>query len=207
MSGKQPTSYNLTTDRDIWENFKAGDKSALSYVYFQYFHSMLQYGIKFKDDPEFIKDCIQDVFFKLIQAGEKLSPTENIRFYLFKALKNVIYKELDKSRRNEFVEFIPMKFDAPFFLEEELTEKENASNREIALLNALNSLSDRQREIIYLRYECAMEYEQICDIMELKGDSARKLVFRAIKSMREVIDDQLKLSILFLIRFSQKHVL
>jgi len=196
----------LTKDSDIWESFKTGDQSALSYVYFQYFHSMFQYGIKFKDDPDFIKDCIQDVFLKLIQAGENLSPTENIQFYLFRALKNAIYKKLDKSKRNETVEFIPMKFDASFSCEEEIAEKENASNKEIALLNALSTLSERQREIIYLRYECAMEYDQICDIMGLKNDSARKLLFRAIKSLREVIDEQVKLPILFLIRFSRKYV-
>ena len=200
-------TYVLKQDREIWENFKSGDQSALSYVYFQYFHSMFQYGIRFKDDPEFVKDCIQDVFFKLIQAGEKLSSTENIRFYLFRALKNAIYKEIDKIKKIELVESVSMKFEAPFLLEEELAEKENASKKELALLKALNELSDRQREIIYLRFDCTMEYDQICDIMQLKNDSARKLLFRAIKSLRETIDDQLKLPILFLIRCSQKHVL
>lgn len=194
-------------ESEIWENFKSGDQSALSYVYFQYFHSLFQYGIKFKDEPEFIKDCIQDVFLKLIQAGEKLSPTENIQFYLFRALKNAIFKEIDKSKKNELVEFETFKFDAPFSVEEELSEKENVSNKEIALLKALKELSDRQREIIYLRFECAMEYDQICDMMELKSDSARKLLFRAIQSLRKIIDNQLKLPILFLFRFSKKHVL
>lgn len=197
----------MKKDREIWESFKAGDQSSLSYVYFQYFHSMFQYGIRFKDDPEFIKDCIQDVFFKLIQAGEKLGETENIQFYLFRALKNAIFKEIEKSKKNEWVEFILLKFDALFMLEEELAEKENASNKEIALLKALNKLSDRQREIIYLRYECEMEYDQICEIMQLKYDSARKLVFRAISSLKEIIEDQLQLPILFYIRFSKKHAL
>jgi RNA polymerase sigma factor (sigma-70 family) len=168
---------------------------------------MFQYGIRFKDDKEFIKDCIQDVFFKLIQAGEKLNSTENIRFYLFRSLKNTIYKEIIKNKKIEMVEFKPLTFDAPFALEEELAGRENASNNEKTLLNALNELSDRQREIIYLRYECGMEYSQICDIMQLKNDSARKLVFRAIKSLKEIIDSQLQLPILLLIRFSKKHAL
>jgi len=197
----------LTKDHDIWENFKAGDKSALSYVYFQHFNSMFQYGIKFKDDPEFVRDCIQDVFLKLIQAGDKLGSTENIRFYLFKALKNAIYKELDKSKKLEFVEFDTLKFEAPFAFKEELQEKDHPTDRELALSKALNELSDRQREIIYLRFECTMEYGQICDLMGLKSDSARKLLFRAITSLREIIDDRLKHPILLLIQFSRKHVL
>ena len=194
----------MAKDREIWENFKVGDKSALSYIYFQNFEFMFQYGMKFKDDPDFIKDCIQEVFFKLIKAGENLSPTENIRFYLFRALKNTIYKEIDKRKKTEFVEFRPLIFDASFMLEEELAEKENASNREAALLKALKSLSDRQREIIYLRFDCGMEYEQICDIMELKNDSARKLVYRAIKLLREIMGEQTQLPILLLLQFSNK---
>ena len=197
----------MKQDNEIWESFKAGDRSALSYVYFQHFHSMFQYGIRFKDDPEFIKDCIQDVFFKLIQAGEKLSSTENIKFYLFRALKNTIYKEIDKNKKTDLVEFSLLKFDSPFALEEELTEKENVSIKETALLKALSELSERQREIIYLRYECEMDYPQICEIMQLNYDSARKLVFRAIKSLRGFVDQQMHLPILLLMRFSKKHVL
>jgi RNA polymerase sigma factor (sigma-70 family) len=198
---------NLEKDSDIWENFKKGDKSALSYVYFQNFQSLFQYGIRFKDDPEFIKDCIQDLFFRLIQAGENLGPTDNIRFYLFHALKNGIYKEIEKSKRNELIDFSSLKFDGSFALEEELVEKENISNQEIALLKALKELSDRQREIIYLRYECGMEYEQICDLMQLKSDSARKLVFRAIRSLRKAMQDSKQFPVLFFFHFSKKYVL
>lgn len=197
----------MANDREIWERFKAGDKSALSYIYFQNFNSMFQYGIKFKEDPEFIKDCIQDVFYKLIQAGEKLSPTENIRYYMFRALKNTIYKELNKGQKMGQTEIIFIKFDAPFSLEEELSEKENINNKEKALLEALSCLSNRQREAIYLRYECGMEYDKICEIMELKNDSARKLVFRAIKSLKEIIESQLKFPILLTISIFRKHAL
>lgn len=196
----------MTKDKEIWKNFKLGDKSALSYIYFQNFELMFQYGIKFKDDADFIKDCIQEVFFKLIKAGDNLGDTENIRFYLFKAFKNTFYKELDKRKKIDLVEFKPLVFDAPFLLEEELEDNENISTKENALLKALNSLSDRQREIIYLRYDCGMDYEQICEIMQLKNDSARKLVYRAIKVLREIIGDQYQLPILLMLQFSKKHV-
>jgi DNA-directed RNA polymerase specialized sigma24 family protein len=76
-------------------------------------------------------------FFKLIQAGEKLSSAENIKFYLFGALKNTIYKEIDKSKKADIVEFTSLKFDSHFTLEDELTEKENVSIKEVALLKAL----------------------------------------------------------------------
>lgn len=195
----------MKTDGEIWENFKEGDKSALSFIYFQHFHSMFQYGIKFKDDPEFIKDCIQDVFFKLIKAGKNLGPTNNIRFYLFKSLKTTIFKKIEKERRLEEIGK-DLKFEAFFSLEEEITEKENATAREKSLSLALKRLSDRQREVIYLRYECGMEYSQIGDLMHLKDDSVRKLVFRAVKALRKIIEGQSGFPVLLVLQFSSKYV-
>jgi RNA polymerase sigma factor (sigma-70 family) len=168
---------------------------------------MFQYGVKFKDDPEFVKDCIQDVFIQLIRSGHNLKSTTNIRYYLLKALKNAILKELNKSRKIIFVIDAPVKFEARFVIENELAEKENASLREKALLNALNNLSDRQREIIYLRYECNMDYDQISGLLNIKVDSTRKLVFRAIKALREAIEGEMNIPILFLLQVSpQKYV-
>lgn len=189
----------MTTDKEIWERFKAGEKNALSFVYFQYFSSMFQYGIKFRDDEEFVKDCIHDVFVKLIQAGERLSSTENIRFYLFRALKNKIYKEIYKDKKEE-AQMAHLEFTARFALEEE--PEDEAGPKERALVRALKNLSDRQREIIYLRYECGMEYEEICGIMNLKNDSARKLVFRAIKALKDNIEDPIQFPILMILKFS-----
>ncbi|MGB9809863.1 MAG: RNA polymerase sigma factor [Caldanaerobacter sp.] len=196
----------MGNDYEIWEKFKIGDKSALSYIYFQNFELMFQYGIKFKDDSDFVKDCIQDVFFKLIQAGTKLGSTDNIRFYLFKALKNVIIKELDKNRKIESVKTEELYFHTSFLWEEQAFENEKKSLKEKALSKALHSLSKRQQEIIYLRYDNGMSYEQISEIMQIKNDSARKLVFRAIQSLRMILEEQLRSSVLFLIHLSKKHV-
>ncbi len=194
----------MNSDYEIWEAFKAGDKSALSYIYCQHFHSLFQYGIRFKDDPEFVKDCIQDAFYQLMKSGRQLSTTDNIRYYLFRTLKNVIYKRFEKERKAQLSEILT--FNAPFSLEEEILEKENITNTEKALVGALKNLSSRQREIIYLRYECEMEYEKICEIMNLKNDSARKLVFRAIKALREAIDGRSETPVLFFFRFALKYV-
>lgn len=102
--------------------------------------------------------------------------------------------------------FVPLEFDVTYALEEEINDKEIVLEREKALVNALKQLSPRQQEIIYLRFECGMDYDHICKIMKLKSDSARKLVFRSIKSLKEIIEDHRTAPILFFFRFSQKNV-
>ena len=199
----------MRSDRKIWENFKSGDKSALSYIYFQNFECMFQYGMKFKDDPDFVKDCIQDVFFKLIEAGTKLGSTNNIRFYLFKALKNHIIRELTRVKKNESLENCTVNFHSSFIVEEQNADNMLVLNKEKALVQALGKLSERQREIIYLRYECGMNYEGICKIMNLRNDSARKLMFRAVTSLKTIIESEVRstASVLYCLFLRLKRVL
>lgn len=197
----------LKEDAQIWERFKSGDKSAVSDIYFGYFHSMFQYGIKFRNDPEFIKDCIQDVFIKLISAGRNLGPTDNIRYYLFKALKHNIYKNLAKTKDQEFAERSVPLFGMTFSLEDEIIEKETITNTEKVIAGALSNLNSRQREIIYLRYECGMEYGQISSIMQLNPDSARKLVYRAVRLLKEAMRGERNNYLLFFLLSPVKHVI
>jgi RNA polymerase sigma factor (sigma-70 family) len=196
----------LKDDLKIWEDFKNGDKAALSLIYFEYFHSMYQYGIKFNGDSEFVKDCIQEVFFNMIRSGSRLGSTDNIRFYLFRALKNEIRKETERQRKVGLAANEIPEFQLSFLIEEQSLETEKDVEKGKALFYALSTLSPRQREIIYLKYECGMNYRQICEIMDLKSDSARKLVFRAVQSLKTAIEDH-KNTFLFLFSLLQKYVL
>lgn len=197
----------MIQEQEIWEKFKAGDKSALSYVYFSNFRLMFQYGIKFIKDPEFIKDCIQDVFINLVHAGINLGATDNIRFYLFKALKNNILKNRDRRRKEETFEILPFRFELGLSVEDELIEKESHSEKAKLLFFAMESLSDRQREIIYLRYQCGLKYDEISELMQISNDSARKLVYRTVHILREKIGGRRSSMVLFYVSRIDKYVL
>ncbi len=49
----------------------------------------------------------------------------------------------------------------------------------------LNALTDRQREIIYLRYVQEYDYLQIAELLQISVHGCRKLVSKAILSLRE----------------------
>ena len=55
------------------------------------------------------------------------------------------------------------------------------------LQQALQQLSDRQREAVYLKYEKGLSYDEICTIMDINYQSARNLVATAIKSLRGIM--------------------
>ena len=58
-------------------------------------------------------------------------------------------------------------------------------NKVQVIRKVLSTITPKQREILYYRYSCDYSYAEICTLMSIKYDTARKMVFRALKSLRE----------------------
>jgi len=70
----------ITNDAKLWEDFKKGEKYALTQIYYHYADSLFRYGKKFSSDDELVKDAIQDLFFDLIRTRAKLGTTDLDKF-------------------------------------------------------------------------------------------------------------------------------
>ena len=182
---------HTTSDYQLWEDFKKGEQTALSQIYQLYVDSLYRYGKKFSPDSDLVKDTIQDLFCNLIRTREKLGTTDHIYFYLIKSFRRKLFRSLsetNKTRHNEEDEEA-LTVNIVYSVEEDYIQKEHLSKKEEMVQKGLAELSPKQREILYYRFTCDFEYEQICEIMSMKYDSARKMVFRALKSLRENLAD------------------
>ncbi|MEN8155771.1 MAG: sigma-70 family RNA polymerase sigma factor [Bacteroidota bacterium] len=174
-----------SSDKEIWDDFRNGEEYALSHIYHQHIHLLYRYGKKFVSNDDLIKDTIQDLFFDLIKSRKKLGETDNIRFYLMASFRRKLATNLKK--QNRALDIHPeriMKAEITYSAEKIIIDKEELTNVEELIHKALEEISPKQREILFYRYSCNLDYEQICVIMSLKYDSARKLVFRALKSLK-----------------------
>lgn len=178
----------MKTDKIIWNDFRKGENYALSHIYYQHIQILFRYGKKFSNDDGLIKDTIHDLFFDLIRTRTSLGETDNIKFYLFKSFRRKLVSNIKKTNLT-FVLTDEKLTEAKivYSVEQKLIEKEELTQKEEIMKKALAKLSPRQREILFYRYTCDFEYNQICEIMQLNYDSARKQVFRALKALKEVL--------------------
>lgn len=179
----------MESDLKIWNDFRKGEKYALPHIYYKHVELLYRYGRKFSQDGSLIKDTIQDLFHDLILTREKLGATDNIRFYLMCSFQRRLIRALKKDQilyNNENPDMIPR---IVYSVEEEIIESERLSQRDRIIRKSLQELNPRQREILYYRYTCNLEYKEICELMSLKYDSARKLVFRALGSLKKMLDE------------------
>lgn len=175
----------MKSDKAIWNDFKSGENYALSHIYYQNVQLLFRYGKKFCKDEELIKDLIQDLFFDLIRTRSKLGETNNIRFYLLRSFRRKLAKKM-MSQTDGKKQQLP---DAgiTYSVEQELITQEEMTDRQKRIQVGLAELSPKQREILFYKYLCEFDYDQVCEIMQIKNDSARKQVSRALKSLKKIL--------------------
>lgn len=174
----------------IWEKFRKDDKKALATLFELTSNRLYRYGTKFVVDEELVKDCIQELFIKLLQNQKNLPYLTNPVFYLFRALKNILINAIQE--REKIVYFSPQEipFHVTFYYQKE-DESDLSEDIKDKFEKVINLLSDRQKEAIYLRFSAEMSYDEISELLGINYQSARNLIHRSIDKIRSEIGSAL----------------
>ena len=157
-------------------------------IYNRYVDDLHTYALYLGFEKEVIMDAIHDVFCKFATDERRLQDVSNIKFYLFKSLKNRLY-DIYKTRK-EYAELSAIDLqETPFniqvTIEERLIGQEEQQQIKNQLAEMLESLTERQREIVYLRYVQEYDYEQISELLNISVHGCRKLLSKAMQNLRE----------------------
>ena len=196
----------LVHEQQFWQQFQAGDAEAFRQIHQQHIRHLLNYGLRLHGSLSAVEDCIQDVFIELWQYRKGLAQPASVRFYLLKALRNRLRAQYrrdlpfvsgwDDAAENEWSTSYP--FDMELSAEQKLIDLEIDSERKEQIHRAIQTLSPRQREIIYLRYFNNLTYEQICDVMQINYQTARSQIYSALKTARSSLSPSYIVSFLIL---------
>ena len=182
--------YKSKSDGEIWRQFNGGDEVAFNYIYRTYIENMFRFGCQMTKDEFLIQDSIQNIFVDLRRKRGKLGDVQTINPYLLKMLYREILKHI---RENKMVlqgesEIAEKFFQVEFSHETRLIQEENQLQRSVEVREAMNRLSDKQRQAILLLYEEGMTYKEISVAMELKeAKSARKVIYTALASLKSML--------------------
>ncbi len=171
--------------QNIWRKFIEGDEEALSSIYFEIFDMLLNFGMKYSSDRFMIEDCIQNLFVDLLKNRQEQRPVANIRFYLMKALRNQMASEQRKKKLLRVDESGEADFRISYSVENSLIASEADEMRSRFLKMVVESLTDHQKEALYLKFNCGFDYSQISELMQITVESARTMVYRTLKSIKE----------------------
>lgn len=186
----------INIDYIFWKRLKAGETQAFHELYMQYADILFSFGMVYSKDPEFVKDCIHDLFFELYKYRKNLADNDHIRNYLFKSLRRKIQsskgRKLSLVYTNKIEEKETQK--TAVTIEDEIEEQEENLER---IKQTIRKLSDKQQEVLNLRFQVNLPYPEIAKILDISVESVRTLVYRTVKTIREELQEGKKNLILF----------
>ncbi|MDO5664111.1 MAG: sigma-70 family RNA polymerase sigma factor [Bacteroidia bacterium] len=157
-------------------------------IYNSYVNDLYTYALYLGFEKEIIMDAIHDVFCKIAADEKALHDVSNVKFYLFRSLKNRLY-DIYKSDRGHVnlhtIESQELPFNILVTVEDKFISKEEQQQIENQIAEMLNSLTERQREVVYLRYVQEYDYQQISQLLNISVHGCRKLLSKAMLNLRE----------------------
>ncbi|MGV8093121.1 MAG: RNA polymerase sigma factor [Mangrovibacterium sp.] len=186
-------------DRIKWNRFRRGDDKALSAIYAEYAGSLYLYGQKLTGNRAVIEDALHDLFIDLIRNRRSIGETGNIRFYLLKAFRRKLVRLLKRESRYGDDQLRENLFDIRYSAEQEMITEESRRETARSLAQAIEKLSPRQKEAIYLKFQKELDYHEIAGILGMGVEASRNLIYRAVKSLKEALQTSSAGTVLFLI--------
>lgn len=161
----------------------------LERIYNRYVDDLYSYALHLGFGEDVIMDAIHDVFLHISNKGIDPNEISNVKFYLFRSLKNRLINLHRSQKRMVSIptesELEQLPFDVRVSLDDPFAEKEEHEITRKKIEEMLALLTPRQREVIYLRFTMEYEYSQIAVLMDLTIPSCRKLVHYAIQTIRK----------------------
>jgi len=169
-----------------WNRFvNDGNLDSLSLVYFHFYDLLFTYGLKHAYDKQIVEDAIQDVFMNLIKSRKNIGIVQNLSGYLVSSFRRQLFTNLNKQKKTIFTDKLPEEHFEFFKSDDtDLMERENSEQLNTIVRECIGKLSSKQQEIVFLRFENGISYEEIAEMLHISIDSCYKSVYRSINAIR-----------------------
>jgi len=159
----------------------AGRDDAFAALYDCYGHSLYRFAWTMLRSRHDAEDAVQEVFLGVARARSKICDVEDIRAYLFSALRHAAGRLASKQAPNarSVGETRPC---AAVEIDAELSA---------GLERGLAALPVEQREVISLKIDGELTFAEIAAVLEISPNTAASRYRYALEKLRSVIDTEI----------------
>ncbi len=150
---------------------------------------LIGYATTILNDTERARDVVQETFIRLCQQDpDKVK--EGLKSWLFTVCRNRALDILRKEKRTTPLEEIRWrKVAGPGLQPDEQAWQEERSARVAALLDRL---SNNQRDVILLKFQQGLSYQEIQSVTGLTSGNIGFLIHTGLKRLRDLLPEDLK---------------
>lgn len=174
------------TDQELWKKFKGGCEQTFSYIFHKHYSFLYNYGSKLTSDKDLVKDSIQELFIILWESRSRLGDTVSIKFYLLKSFRRHVIRTLTATTKHVDKSYLLENYQDEMVssYERDLIRSQSCLEQQVHLQDALNKLSPRQKEVVYLKFYQNLSYHEITELTSLNYQSVRNYIHQAIQALR-----------------------
>lgn len=176
---------------NLWQKLTSGDRDAFLYIYQEHYVGLMNYGSFYFKDRGATNDAIVEMLLNLWDKRSALPQVKNIRSYLISCLRFTILQNIktQKWKDSKTVSILNhAEEDQPSY-EDQLTKLQSNDHLKRKLHKSFDKLSDRQKELLQLKFFENIGYDEIAERCNITKRTAYNIIHDAINILRTELND------------------
>jgi RNA polymerase sigma factor (sigma-70 family) len=176
----------MNNDNNLWQGLKQGDKEMFLSLYKKYYHTLLFIGLGEIKDAHLVKDVIQQLFLYLWEKRETIQDARDVKSYLITSFLRKLTSDWKKSEQSGVLKVVWGSYpeDPQPNPEEKLIHKDQQNHLSKLLMDRINELPSRQKELITLKFYEGLSYQEIVQRTGLSHRTVYNKIHEGLKKLK-----------------------
>jgi len=170
------------SDQQLVALLKVGSEPAFNEIYSRYGLPLYYQANQLLRDEDASKDLVQELFITLWSNIDQLRPDVNLAGYLYVAVRNRVFKLIEKGRvRNDYLTAI-----ANYVAEVSTETMDDLDEKELSLLlqQEIDRLPPRMKEVFELSRKENLSHREIAEKLGISDKTVKKQINNVLKILR-----------------------
>ena len=175
-------------ESELVKQLQAGELKAFDELFERYRSGILAYVVGITHDRGIAEEVTQDCFLALIRHRDRLNPRRSVSGWLYRVARNraidvIRHRKFEVLPGDEYLDVPKEEGDDVPMAESALVQKEDRQ----ALLDAMHILSDREKELLVLRFHGDLTFKEIAEVVKRPLGTVLWSTRRALAKLRETL--------------------
>ena len=156
-----------------------------------YYDEIRTYAIRLTGDSAWADDLVQETYLRFLQGKVEIQPAAQ-RAWLYRTARNLFIDQFRRQKRTRKVKDVIKSDILPDISQQKSSQPHHALEQEESfgeVFDAVDLLPDRQREVILLKFQQGLSYEEISQITGDTKTTIGWLLHEAITKLRKSLNN------------------
>jgi RNA polymerase sigma-70 factor (ECF subfamily) len=179
-------SFNNPLSFELKEKIAAGDEHAFQYLFQLYSKVLVQFAFSFVKTKDVAIELVDGVFVKLWKQKDQVSRIQNLKVYLYTAIKNASLNYLSQRAYNSIIE--PFDY-ININVNDEQTPEQKLIHSEIQneINAAIDELPPRCKIVFKLVRQDGLKYKEVAQVLNISTKTVDAQMVIAVKRISEKV--------------------